>query len=61
MDIPGLRDREPDPVMLPENVAPGVLFMASDLAADHSGKILSGQEIAEVKMLTTEGFRLKGH
>ncbi|ANW03006.1 hypothetical protein [Bradyrhizobium icense] len=40
----------------------GVLFMASDLTADHSGKVLaiSGQEIAEFKMLMTEGFRPKG-
>ncbi|MHC4047930.1 SDR family NAD(P)-dependent oxidoreductase [Bradyrhizobium sp. 23AC] len=62
-DIPGVRDGEPDPILRPENVAPGVLFMASELAADHSGKVLtvSGEEIAEVKMLTTEGFHPKGH
>ena len=39
-DLPGRKDREPDPLSLPENVAPGVLFMVSDLAAEHSGKIL---------------------
>lgn len=62
-DIPGVRDGEPDPILRPENVAPGVLFMASELAADHSGKVLtvSGEELAEVKMLTTEGFHPKGH
>ncbi|MGY4430785.1 NAD(P)-dependent dehydrogenase (short-subunit alcohol dehydrogenase family) [Bradyrhizobium sp. F1.13.1] len=61
-DIPGLRDGEPDPILSPENVAPGVLFMASELAADYSGKVLavSGEEIAEVKMLTTEGFHPNG-
>lgn len=61
-DVPGVREGEPDPILRPENVAPGVLFMASELAADHSGKVLavSGEEIAEVKMLMTEGFQPKG-
>ncbi|MCK1334598.1 SDR family NAD(P)-dependent oxidoreductase [Bradyrhizobium sp. 38] len=60
-DVPGVRDDERLSVLRPENVAPGVLFMASDLAADHSGKILavSGEEIAEVKMLMADGFRPK--
>jgi NAD(P)-dependent dehydrogenase (short-subunit alcohol dehydrogenase family) len=57
-DLPGRRDREPDPLSLPENVAPGVLFMVSDLAAEHSGKILgvSSRGVREIKMLETEGF-----
>ncbi|MBX3481972.1 SDR family NAD(P)-dependent oxidoreductase [Phenylobacterium sp.] len=57
-DLPGRKDREPDPLSLPENVAPGVLFMASDLAADHSGKILgvSSRGVREIKMMETEGF-----
>lgn len=61
-DIPGVGALKTDPMMLPEHVAPGVLFMASDLGAAHSGKILavSGREIAEVKMLMTEGFCPKG-
>lgn len=61
-DVPGIRDGEPDPILRPENVAPGVLIMASDLASDHSGKVLavSGEEISEVKMLMTEGFHPKG-
>ncbi|WP_027515795.1 SDR family NAD(P)-dependent oxidoreductase [Bradyrhizobium sp. WSM1417] len=61
-DVPGTREGEPDPILRPENVAPGVLFMASDLAADHSGKVLavSGEEIAEIKMVMTEGFHPKG-
>ena len=39
-------------------MAPGVLFMVSDLAADHSGKILgvSSRGVREIKMLETEGF-----
>ena len=58
-DLPGRKDREPDPLSLPENVAPGVLFMVSDLAADHSGKILgvSSRGVREIKMLETEGFQ----
>ena len=43
---------------LPENVAPGVLYMVSDLAADHSGKVLgvSSRGVREIKMLQTGGF-----
>lgn len=61
-DIPGIRDGNPEPMLSPGNVAPGVLFMASDLASDHSGKVLavSGEEVAEVRMLMTEGFRPNG-
>jgi hypothetical protein len=57
-DLPGRAGREPDPLSLPENVAPGVLFMVSDLAADHSGKILgvSSRGVREIKMLQTTGF-----
>ena len=57
-DLPGRQDREPDPMSLPENVAPGVLYMVSDLAADHSGKILGAcsRGVREIKMLQTEGF-----
>ncbi|MGY4334723.1 NAD(P)-dependent dehydrogenase (short-subunit alcohol dehydrogenase family) [Bradyrhizobium sp. LB7.2] len=62
-DMPGFQDGDPDPILSPENVAPGVLFMASELAADHSGKVLavSGEEIAEIKMLTSGGFHPKGY
>ncbi|OSI30601.1 SDR family NAD(P)-dependent oxidoreductase [Bradyrhizobium canariense] len=61
-NVPGTRDGELDSILRPENVAPGVLFMASELAADHSGKILaiSGEEVAEIKMLMTEGYHPKG-
>jgi NAD(P)-dependent dehydrogenase (short-subunit alcohol dehydrogenase family) len=57
-DLPGRKDREPDPLSLPENVAPGVLYMVSDLAAEHSGKILgvSSRGVREIKMVETEGF-----
>jgi len=58
-DLPGRKDREPDPLSLPENVAPGVLYMVSDLAADHSGKVLgvSSRGVREIKMLQTNGFQ----
>ncbi|MEJ0027226.1 MAG: SDR family NAD(P)-dependent oxidoreductase [Rhizomicrobium sp.] len=61
-DLPGRQGREPDPMSFPENIAPGVLFMASDLAADHTGKVLavSARGVAEIKMLQAEGFR-PGH
>ena len=58
-DLPGRAGREPDPLSLPENVAPGVLYMVSDLAADHTGKVLgvSSRGVREIKMLETEGFQ----
>ena len=44
---------------LPENIAPGVLYMVSDLAADHTGKVLgvSSRGVREIKMMQTEGFQ----
>lgn len=58
-DLPGRKDREPDPLSLPENIAPGVLYMVSDLAADHTGKVLgvSSRGVREIKMLETPGFQ----
>jgi NAD(P)-dependent dehydrogenase (short-subunit alcohol dehydrogenase family) len=58
-DLPGRQGKEPDPMSLPENIAPGVLYMASDLAADHTGKVLgvSSRGVREIKMLQTEGFQ----
>lgn len=57
-DLPGRQGKTPDPLSLPENVAPGVLYMVSDLAAEHSGKILgvSARGVREIKMVETEGF-----
>ena len=57
-DLPGRQGREPDPMSLPENIAPGVLYMVSDLAAEQSGKILgvSSRGVREIKMLQTGGF-----
>jgi NAD(P)-dependent dehydrogenase (short-subunit alcohol dehydrogenase family) len=58
-DLPGRIGKDPDPLSLPENIAPGVLYMVSDLAADHSGKVLgvSSRGVREIKMLQTEGFQ----
>ena len=57
-DLPGRVGREPDPMSLPDNIAPGVLYMVSDLAADHSGKVLgvSQRGVREIKMMETSGF-----
>lgn len=58
-DLPGVQDREPNVMSLPENIAPGVLFMASDLAADYSGNVLgvSSRGVAEIRMVQAPGFR----
>jgi NAD(P)-dependent dehydrogenase (short-subunit alcohol dehydrogenase family) len=57
-DLPGRKDREPDPMSLPERIAPGVLYMVSDLSGDQSGKVLSvsSRGVREIKMLETKGF-----
>jgi len=57
-DLPGRRDREPDPMSLPERIAPGVLYMVSDLSGDQTGKVLSvsSRGVREIKMLQTKGF-----
>lgn len=58
-DLPGRKDREPDPMSLPERIAPGVLYMVSDLSGDQTGKVLgvSSRGVREIKMLETKGFR----
>jgi hypothetical protein len=57
-DLPGRRDREPDPMSLPERIAPGVLYMVSDLSGDQSGKTLSvsSRGVREVRMMQAKGF-----
>jgi len=57
-DLPGRKDKEPDPMSLPERIAPGVLYMVSDLSGDQSGKVLgvSSRGVREIKMLQTKGF-----
>lgn len=57
-DLPYYAGKEPNPMALPENVAPGVLYMVSDLAADHNGKVLcvSSLGVFEIKVDRTAGF-----
>jgi NAD(P)-dependent dehydrogenase (short-subunit alcohol dehydrogenase family) len=57
-DLPGRRDREPDPMSLPERIAPGVLYMVSDLSGDQSGKTLSvsSRGVREMRMMTAKGW-----
>jgi hypothetical protein len=58
-DLPGRRDREPDPMSLPERIAPGVLYMVSDLSGDQTGKVLevTSRGVREVKLMRAPGFR----
>jgi NAD(P)-dependent dehydrogenase (short-subunit alcohol dehydrogenase family) len=57
-DLPGRKDREPDPMSLPERIAPGVLYMVSDLSGDQTGKVLgvSSRGVREIKFMQTKGF-----
>ncbi|HEY1753095.1 MAG TPA: SDR family NAD(P)-dependent oxidoreductase [Caulobacteraceae bacterium] len=57
-DLPGRRDREPDPMSLPERIAPGVLYMVSDLSGEQTGKVLgvSSRGVREIKVMQTGGF-----
>ena len=57
-DLPGRKDREADPMSLPERIAPGVLYMVSDLSGDQTGKVLgvSSRGVREIKMMQSKGF-----
>jgi len=57
-DLPGRKDREPDPMSLPERIAPGVLYMVSDLSGDQTGKTLSvsSRGVREIKMMQAKGI-----
>ena len=61
-DLPGRRDQAPDPMSLPERIAPGVLYMVSDLSGDQTGKVLaiSSRGVRERKFVETEGFNPTG-
>jgi NAD(P)-dependent dehydrogenase (short-subunit alcohol dehydrogenase family) len=61
-DLPGLRDREPNPLSLPDAIAPGVLYMVSDLSGDRTGIMLevSQQGVREARMVRAKGFRPSG-
>ncbi|MGH6987587.1 MAG: SDR family NAD(P)-dependent oxidoreductase [Caulobacteraceae bacterium] len=61
-DLPGRRDREPDPMSLPERIAPGVLYMVSDLSGDQTGKVLgvSSRGLRELKLVQTKGYTPSG-
>jgi len=57
-DLPGRRDREPDPASLPENIAPALLYMVSELSGDQTGKMLgvSSRGVREIRMVQAKGF-----
>lgn len=61
-DLPGRRDREPDPLSLPDAIAPGVLYMVSDLSGDRTGIMLgvSSRGVREIRMMSAKGFTPKG-
>jgi len=57
-DLPGRKDREPDPMSLPERIAPGALYMVSDLSGDQTGKVLgvSSRGVREIKVMQAPGI-----
>lgn len=57
-DLPGRQGRAPDPLSLPDQIAPALLYMCSDLSGDKTGIVLgvSQRGVREIKMLTTPGF-----
>ncbi|MGH7023196.1 MAG: SDR family NAD(P)-dependent oxidoreductase [Caulobacteraceae bacterium] len=57
-DLPGRRDREPDPLSLPDAIAPAVLYMVSDLSGDRTGIMLgaSSRGVRELKIMPAKGF-----
>jgi len=61
-DLPGRQGREPDPLSLPDAIAPGVLYMVSELSGDQSGKVLgvSSRGVREIKMQAAPGFAPTG-
>src|SRR5580698_5625357 len=60
-DLPGRKDREPNPMSLPERIAPGVLYMVSDLSGEQTGKTLSvsSRGVRELKLMRAPGFSPK--
>ncbi|HXU99123.1 MAG TPA: SDR family NAD(P)-dependent oxidoreductase [Caulobacteraceae bacterium] len=58
-DLPGRRDREPDPLSLPEAIAPAVLYMVSELSGERTGIMLgaSSRGVRELKILQAKGFK----
>ena len=61
-DLPGLRDREPDPLSLPDQIAQGVLYMVSDLSGDRTGIMMgvSQRGVREMRIQQTAGFTPTG-
>ncbi len=57
-DLPGMRDREPNPLSLPDAIAPAVLYMVSDLSGDRTGIMLGASQrgVREIRMLNAKGF-----
>ena len=61
-DLPGMRDREPDPLSMPDAIAPALLYMCSDLSGDRTGIMLgvSQRGVREFRMRSAKGFSPKG-
>ncbi len=57
-DLPGRQGREPDPLSLPDAIAPAVLYMVSDLSGDRTGIMLgaSSRGVREFRIQPAKGF-----
>jgi NAD(P)-dependent dehydrogenase (short-subunit alcohol dehydrogenase family) len=58
-DLPGRQGREPDPLSLPDAIAPAVLYMVSDLSGERTGVMLgaSSRGVRELRILPAKGFK----
>jgi NAD(P)-dependent dehydrogenase (short-subunit alcohol dehydrogenase family) len=61
-DLPGRRDREPDPMSLPDAIAPAVLYMVSNLSGDRTGIMLGASQrgVREYRIMSAKGFKPDG-
>jgi len=57
-DLPGRQGREPDPLSLPDAIAPAVLYMVSDLSGDRTGIMLgaSSRGVREFRIQPAKGL-----
>lgn len=61
-DLPGMRNREPDPLSPPDAIAPALLYMCSDLSGERTGIVLGvcQRGVREICMRSAKSSSPKG-